>query len=67
LFAVYIIFVGKMVAIKVLEVDHEDAMELQKEINILKDCDDKHIVAYKGSFEKDNHVWVIIFFKYIFF
>ena len=51
---------GQIVAIKVLEVENEDTTELQREINILKDCKDEHIVAYKGTFEKDGHIWVII-------
>jgi serine/threonine protein kinase len=49
---------GQIVAIKVLEIESDDAAELQKEINILRECDDENIVAYKGSFEKEAHVWI---------
>lgn len=51
---------GKIVAIKVLEVENEDTTELQKEINILKDCHSEFIVAYKGTFEKDGHIWIVM-------
>lgn len=49
---------GKTVAIKVLEVENEDTSELMKEINILKLCDNNNIVSYKGSYEKDGHIWI---------
>lgn len=49
---------GKIVAIKVLEVEGEDYTELQKEINILKECKSPYIVEYRGSFEKDGNIWV---------
>jgi len=51
---------GLIVAIKVLEMDSEDTAELQKEINILKECHSEHIVAYKGSFEKDRNIWIVM-------
>jgi len=51
---------GKIVAIKVLEVENEDIAELRKEINILKDCDSAFIVAYKGAYEKDNNIWIVM-------
>jgi len=50
---------GKLVAIKVLEVE-EDTTTLQKEINILSQCHSKYIVAYKGAFEKDGHIWIVM-------
>ena len=49
---------GKIVAIKVLEVENDDTSNLQREIDILSQCNSKYIVAYKGSFEKDGHLWV---------
>ena len=49
---------GSVVAIKVLEVENEDTAELQKEINILRECDSNSIVRYKGSYEKDGNVWI---------
>lgn len=51
---------GKIVAIKVLEIENEDTTELQREINILKDCHSEFIVAYKGTFEKDGHIWIVM-------
>jgi len=51
---------NKIVAIKVLEVENEDTSDLRKEINFLKDCHSETIVAYKGSFEKDNHIWIVM-------
>lgn len=47
-------------AIKVLEVENEDTSELQKEINILKECDSPWIVSYRGSYEKDGKMWIIM-------
>lgn len=51
---------GKIVAIKVLEVENEDTTDLVKEINILKQCDSPFVVAYKGTFQKDGHVWIVM-------
>lgn len=51
---------GKLVAIKVLEVENEDTIELQKEINILKECDCEYIVRYKGSYRKDGNIWIVM-------
>ena len=53
---------GKLVAIKVLEVENEDTVELQKEINILKECDCEWIVRYKGSYRKDGNIWIVRIF-----
>lgn len=53
---------GKLVAIKVLEVENEDTLELQKEINILKECDCEYIVRYKGSYRKDGNIWIVMEF-----
>jgi len=50
---------GMLVAIKVLEVE-EDTTTLQKEISILSQCHSKYIVAYKGAFEKDGHIWIVM-------
>jgi hypothetical protein len=50
---------GKLVAIKVLEVENEDTIELQKEINILKECDCEWIVRYKGAYRKDGNIWIV--------
>ena len=49
---------GKLVAIKVLEVENDDTAELQKEINILRECDSDYIVRYKGSYLRDGRIWV---------
>lgn len=51
---------GKIVAIKVLEIENDDIAELRKEINILKDCNSPEIVAYKGAYEKDNNIWIVM-------
>src|SRR5688572_7200596 len=51
---------GKIVAIKVLEVENEDTAELMKEISILKECDSDYIVRYKGSYEKDSNIWIVM-------
>lgn len=51
---------NKIVAIKVLEVENEDSSDLRKEIHFLKDCHSEFIVAYKGSYAKDNHIWIVM-------
>lgn len=53
---------GKLVAIKVLEVENEDTAELQKEISILRECDCEWIVRYKGSYRKDGAIWIVMEF-----
>ena len=52
----------RIVAIKILEMEDEDTAELQREINILKQCSSEYIVGYKGSFEKDSKVWIVMEF-----
>lgn len=51
-----------VVAIKVLEADDADgdATDLIKEINILKQCNSVFIVSYKGSYEKDGNIWIVM-------
>lgn len=51
---------GQTVAIKVLEVESDEKSELQKEIEILKECDSPYIVAYKGTYETDGNVWIVM-------
>jgi serine/threonine protein kinase len=49
---------GSLVAVKALAIDTADANTLQKEIHILQTCASPHIVNYKGSYVKDNDLWV---------
>jgi len=49
---------GSIVAIKIMDVDNDAVTELQKEINILRQCQSPYIVQYKGTFQKDNSIWV---------
>lgn len=51
---------SKIVAIKVLEIENEETAELQKEINILRECASPYIVSYKGSFERDGKIWIVM-------
>lgn len=51
---------GKIVAVKVLEVENEDTGDLRKEIEILKQCNSPYIVQYKGCFQKDGHIWIVM-------
>jgi len=41
----------------VLEIE-EDTTTLQKEIHILSQCTSPYIVAYRGAYRKDSHIWV---------
>jgi hypothetical protein len=43
---------------RVGQVENEDTSDLRKEINFLKGCASDTIVAYKGSYVKDNQIWV---------
>lgn len=50
---------GQTVAIKVLQTESEDdTSELQKEINILRECHSPYIVSYKGTYKKDDNIWI---------
>lgn len=51
---------GQTVAIKVLEVESDEKSDLQKEIEILKQCDSIYIVSYKGTYETDGNVWIVM-------
>eukprot|EP00744_Colponema_vietnamica_P002861 GILI01004451.1.p1 GENE.GILI01004451.1~~GILI01004451.1.p1 ORF type:complete len:448 (-),score=135.25 GILI01004451.1:567-1910(-) len=50
---------GCVVAIKTIPVDG-DLSALRKEIMILKDCRSPDIVAYYGSYFKDNELWLVM-------
>jgi hypothetical protein len=34
--------------------------DLQKEIDILRDCNSEYVVQYKGTFYKDGNIWVSV-------
>jgi len=51
---------GQAVAIKVLEVESDEKTDLQKEIEILKECDSAWIVSYKGTYETDGNIWIVM-------
>lgn len=34
--------------------------ELKEEIRTLRKCDSPHIVAYKGTFQKNNEIWIVM-------
>ena len=46
---------------QILEVDKDSTRELQKEINILKECHSEYVVAYYGSYEEKTNIWVRTF------
>lgn len=48
-----------LVAIKSVPVD-ADVTALQREIDVLKECDSAYIVAYKGSYRVGDHVWIVM-------
>jgi serine/threonine protein kinase len=49
---------SSIVALKVIPVE-TDFSELESEIEILKTCESPYIVSYKGTYRKDNDIWVI--------
>jgi serine/threonine protein kinase len=48
------------VAIKVLQFQGRDSLKLRKEIHILKQCNSKYIVGYKGAFQRGSNVWIVM-------
>ena len=46
---------GKEVALKLVPI-HGETDSLKREICILKDCDDEHIVKYYGSYYQDTQL-----------
>eukprot|EP00455_Lapot_gusevi_P053003 TRINITY_DN817_c0_g1_i1.p1 TRINITY_DN817_c0_g1~~TRINITY_DN817_c0_g1_i1.p1 ORF type:complete len:435 (+),score=111.00 TRINITY_DN817_c0_g1_i1:132-1436(+) len=49
------------VAIKIIPVEN-DVAELMREIDILQECRCDEIVSYKGSYEKDGQLWIVMEF-----
>ncbi len=59
---------GNIYACKIVAVEN-DISEVEKEINILRQCESPHIVSYFGSYKKDSNLWVwcnIVFFAFFF-
>ena len=44
-------------ALKVVPVEN-DISEVEKEINILRQCESPYIVSYYGSYNKGSELWV---------
>lgn len=51
---------NQLVAIKVLQVESSENTDLLREISILKDCKSEYIVAYKGSYEFEGCIWIVM-------
>jgi serine/threonine kinase 3 len=50
-----------LVAIKVLQVEEGAPLhKLKAEIHTLRKCHSKYIVAYKGTFHKNNEIWIVM-------
>uniref|UniRef100_A0A671QP17 non-specific serine/threonine protein kinase n=1 Tax=Sinocyclocheilus anshuiensis TaxID=1608454 RepID=A0A671QP17_9TELE len=50
-------------AIKVVKLDHgDDISSIQHEITMMKDCTHKNIVAYFGSYLRNNKLWICMEF-----
>ena len=48
-----------VVAIKIIAIE-ADISDLIKEIDILQQCKCDEIVAYKGAYEKDGELWIVM-------
>ena len=48
---------NQILALKIVPVEN-DISEVEKEIAILKQCDNPNIVSYHGSYNKGNELWV---------
>lgn len=52
---------GELYAIKILSATSlSEITAIKKEIQILKLCDNEHIVKYYGSYFKDNNLWIVL-------
>lgn len=50
---------AEIVAIKIVNLDDEEALEdVRREIEILSECDDPNIVKYYGSYLRADYLWV---------
>lgn len=48
-----------MFAVKIVPVEN-DISEVEKEINILKQCESQFIVNYHGAYKKGENLWIVI-------
>lgn len=52
---------GNLYAVKILPATSlSEINSIKKEIQILKLCDNEHIVKYYGSYFKDNNLWIVL-------
>jgi serine/threonine kinase 4 len=52
---------GNLYAIKILPATtHAELATIKKEIQILKLCDNEHIVKYYGSYFKEGKLWIVL-------
>lgn len=50
---------GEWVAIKIISLAEEEAVDdVRREISILKECENSHIVKYYGSYFEQDNLWV---------
>ena len=47
-------------AIKVLSFDGVNYSPLQREIQILQNCQSAYVVGYKGTYAKNDNVWIVM-------
>jgi serine/threonine-protein kinase 24/25/MST4 len=51
---------GEWVAIKIISLADEEAVDdVRREISILKECENSHIVKYYGSYFEQDNLWVL--------
>lgn len=54
---------GKLAAVKKINMeDGEEYSDIENEISMLETCDHENVVAYYGSFRKDNVMWICMEF-----
>ncbi len=52
---------NERVAIKIISIEDDEVIEdVRREVNILSECDNSHIVKYLGTYFKDENLWVRI-------
>jgi serine/threonine protein kinase len=53
---------NERVAIKIISIEDDEVIEdVRREVNILSECDNSHIVKYQGTYFKDENLWVRVY------
>jgi len=51
---------GSDVAVKVIPFSGIDSSKLRNEIRLLRACSSPYIIAYRGAFQRNDHLWIVM-------